>query len=128
MASVFRNFLSNAVKFTPEYGTISVHVDSMSTDTGRNLAVISVTDSGVGLSKENLRHLFEEVCVICICMFMYICMYMYLYIYACTYICRYIYIYIHIYICVYIYMHIYVYIYICIYTHIHISLHLGCTI
>jgi signal transduction histidine kinase len=57
---IYRNFLSNAVKFTPEHGTISVYVDSLNSETGENLAVISVTDSGVGLSEENLRHLFEE--------------------------------------------------------------------
>jgi signal transduction histidine kinase len=77
MALVLRNFLSNAVKFTPNGGTIGVNIsatkaDDASADKSNSdsldksaLAIhgrvmISVKDGGVGLSRENLKNLFKE--------------------------------------------------------------------
>ncbi|MCK6605869.1 MAG: tetratricopeptide repeat-containing sensor histidine kinase [Ignavibacteriaceae bacterium] len=47
--SVFRNILWNAVKFTEAGGSIEVEIAELNTS-----AVISVTDNGIGMSKENL--------------------------------------------------------------------------
>ena len=49
------NLLSNAIKFTNEGGKIivSVNVDE-------NESIISVEDTGVGISEENLDKLFEK--------------------------------------------------------------------
>ena len=52
---ILLNLLSNAIKFTPEGGrvTLTAHrADSMVT--------ISVRDTGVGISAEDLEHIFEE--------------------------------------------------------------------
>lgn len=51
---VMNNLLSNAFKFTPECGTVSVRLA-----TEGNEVVISVADTGKGISKENLAHVFE---------------------------------------------------------------------
>ena len=52
--SVFRNLISNALKFTPKGGNISIE------GIQENLfAKISIKDNGVGISPENLVHLFE---------------------------------------------------------------------
>jgi len=54
IATVVRNLLSNAVKFTPNQGTVTlslVREDKM--------AVISVKDTGIGISPENLGKLFK---------------------------------------------------------------------
>ena len=49
------NVLNNAVKFTPEYGNIALHVAS---HTGR--VEIAVVDDGVGIAKEELTRIFDR--------------------------------------------------------------------
>ena len=51
---ILLNLLSNAVKFTPEGGRISVA--ALATDAG---VQISVSDTGIGISKENQQLLFQ---------------------------------------------------------------------
>lgn len=51
---VINNLLSNAFKFTPEYGKVSVLVGS----NNRRL-LVEVQDTGEGMDKETLKHIFE---------------------------------------------------------------------
>jgi signal transduction histidine kinase len=53
---VLRNLVSNAIKFTPEGGTVEVS----GRPTGHSIE-FSVHDSGVGLTPEAARALFEPV-------------------------------------------------------------------
>ncbi len=53
ISTVIRNFISNAVKFT-ENGTITIEAKK----NNENIE-ISVVDSGLGISEENLKHLFR---------------------------------------------------------------------
>jgi ligand-binding sensor domain-containing protein/signal transduction histidine kinase len=53
-STVFRNILANAIKFTPENGNISVNMVIK-----EDFCEISVQDSGVGLSEENIQKLFR---------------------------------------------------------------------
>jgi signal transduction histidine kinase/tetratricopeptide (TPR) repeat protein len=50
---VFRNLISNALKFTPEGGTITLHTEVKS-----DFQHISVQDTGVGMKAEKLQTLF----------------------------------------------------------------------
>jgi signal transduction histidine kinase len=52
---VVYNLLSNAVKFTPDNGVVSVRVATFN-----DVAEISVTDSGIGISKEDQAVIFDE--------------------------------------------------------------------
>jgi signal transduction histidine kinase len=55
LQQVFWNLLSNAVKFVPDGGLITVQLEAQETA----IRVI-VSDSGVGISPENLPHVFER--------------------------------------------------------------------
>lgn len=55
MHTVFRNIISNAIKFTPINGSIQIR--SKQTETN---ITISIQDSGVGMSKEILHTIFEK--------------------------------------------------------------------
>jgi signal transduction histidine kinase len=55
MSQVFVNLLSNAQKYTPRGGSVTIHVsgDSMKTE-------ITVEDNGEGISEEDLPYVFER--------------------------------------------------------------------
>ena len=65
MLKVMNNLLSNAYKFTPEGGKIMVSVRWVDTDSpdskreGRHL-LISVADTGCGISDDDKRHVFDR--------------------------------------------------------------------
>ncbi|MEE8574931.1 MAG: response regulator, partial [Thermodesulfobacteriota bacterium] len=54
---IIYNLLSNAVKFTPEGGAVSVDARKRSSG-GREYCVLSVTDTGIGISKDGIEKLF----------------------------------------------------------------------
>ena len=58
---IFLNVISNAVKYTPEGGSISVALTEMPTKK-KNVITYKciVEDTGIGMSKEYLPHIFEE--------------------------------------------------------------------
>lgn len=51
---ILQNIIGNAVKFT-EKGLVSINAV-----TNENLVVIKIVDTGIGINKENLPHIFEE--------------------------------------------------------------------
>ncbi|HZY39906.1 MAG TPA: tetratricopeptide repeat-containing sensor histidine kinase [Mucilaginibacter sp.] len=51
---ILRNLISNAIKFTPENGTIT-----LGTTIENNQLIISVTDSGQGMSEDEVKKLFS---------------------------------------------------------------------
>lgn len=54
MATVFRNLLTNAIKFSNKNSVISINVEQTDTQT-----FVTVTDSGVGMGEEQLASLFK---------------------------------------------------------------------
>jgi len=58
---IFFNLVSNAVKYTPEGGTITLRINELpSGREGYALLKTEVEDTGVGMSKEFLPYLFDE--------------------------------------------------------------------
>lgn len=61
MRQIFINILSNASKFTPAQGRITVEVEEISNaDTGTAVMCFSFADTGIGMKEEFLEHLFES--------------------------------------------------------------------
>lgn len=51
------NLLTNAIKFTPEGGTIAIWLERV-----ESYAQITIIDTGIGISAEFLPHIFEQFC------------------------------------------------------------------
>ncbi|MDR2355102.1 MAG: response regulator [Clostridiales Family XIII bacterium] len=61
LAQVIANFLSNAVKFTPEEGEVSLSARLADEDAAGNCRLeFTVADNGIGISKENQAKLFHS--------------------------------------------------------------------
>jgi CheY-like chemotaxis protein len=58
MRQVLINLLNNAVKFTPEGGTITLEVSHVK-DSGNPYLRFVVIDTGIGISEENIQKLFQ---------------------------------------------------------------------
>jgi signal transduction histidine kinase len=56
---VILNFLTNAYKFTPEGGRVCVNVKEIGRSDGKVTVHTSITDSGIGMSEENITRLFK---------------------------------------------------------------------
>lgn len=60
LRQIFINILSNASKFTPEYGTIIFDIEELKSDIpGYAMIQFTFTDSGSGIKPEFLPHIFE---------------------------------------------------------------------
>jgi signal transduction histidine kinase len=55
MDRIINNLVSNAIKYTPTGGRVQIVLKSEN-----NFAQLDVTDSGIGIPEESLKHLFEE--------------------------------------------------------------------
>ena len=55
LTRVFTNILTNAIKFSPDRGTIAVV--AYRTD---HQVVVTITDQGEGISEEDLAHIFDR--------------------------------------------------------------------
>ena len=51
------NLISNAIKYTPEFGMVSIYV---SANTDSTILSISIEDTGVGISESELENIFER--------------------------------------------------------------------
>jgi len=60
LAQVITNLLGNAVKFTPEEGSVSLDARFLNEEDGVCTIKISVTDTGIGVSPEQQSRLFQS--------------------------------------------------------------------
>lgn len=55
LEQILLNIIGNAIKYTPEHGEVSV---SISAETSR--VVLTIKDTGIGIPKDDLNHVFER--------------------------------------------------------------------
>ncbi|MCL2125685.1 MAG: ATP-binding protein [Oscillospiraceae bacterium] len=60
LSQVITNLLTNAVKFTPENGTITLSAEQVAVEDGEATIRVAVTDTGIGISKEQQGKLFTS--------------------------------------------------------------------
>jgi PAS domain S-box-containing protein len=60
LAQVITNLLINAVKFTPEKGSIALNAQFLGEDKGLCTLQISVDDTGIGITREQQKRLFSS--------------------------------------------------------------------
>jgi signal transduction histidine kinase len=58
LAQVITNFMSNAIKFTPEGGTITLETELMNVEESMNKIRITIRDTGIGITEEQRRTIF----------------------------------------------------------------------
>lgn len=59
LVKIVANLLSNAFKFTPEEGRVTMEVNTLN-ENGRGLLELTVRDTGIGIPASELPHLFER--------------------------------------------------------------------
>ncbi len=60
ISQVLINLISNAIKFTPENGSIDIAVKEVKVENGQTVLEFSVKDSGIGITKEQQAKLFTS--------------------------------------------------------------------
>ncbi|WP_411375133.1 ATP-binding protein [Arthrobacter sp. MPF02] len=60
LQQVFTNLVSNAIKFTPSGGRIEVGGESHADDDGSRWATVRVADTGIGISSDEIDHVFTR--------------------------------------------------------------------
>ncbi len=59
LRQVLINILGNAVKFTPTGGSVTLQVERKAQYNGKSTLCFTITDTGVGISREYLPHIFD---------------------------------------------------------------------
>ncbi len=59
LSTVLRNLITNAIKFTPKNGNITISTKEVSEDNNQEFINMSVKDTGVGIKKEIQSKIFE---------------------------------------------------------------------
>lgn len=60
MERIYFNLLSNAFKFTPENGTVSVGLSVLTNGDGSKTMRLTVADTGTGVSVRHIQHIFDR--------------------------------------------------------------------
>ena len=57
--TIIRNLLTNAVKFSPKGGNVTIKAENIKNENNERYTEISVSDDGIGISEEKIKKLFK---------------------------------------------------------------------
>ncbi|MCB0279045.1 MAG: ATP-binding protein, partial [Calditrichaeota bacterium] len=57
---LFTNLIINAIKFSKQKGTITVHYDFTTRNKNQHFLIVEVQDTGVGIPKKDLAEIFSK--------------------------------------------------------------------
>ncbi len=57
---ILTNLVNNAIKFTPEHGTVDMSAKLISSENNIERILFSVTDTGIGIAKNRLENIFQS--------------------------------------------------------------------
>ena len=57
---IFRNLISNAIKFTPDGGKINISATLVNDQEKLSEVVVKIQDTGIGINKEDQKHIFDK--------------------------------------------------------------------
>lgn len=60
VTQILTNLVSNAIKFTPNDGTVRVKIDRVKSVEGQETIIFSVTDTGIGIREDRLDKIFQS--------------------------------------------------------------------
>lgn len=60
LKEIFNNVISNAIKYNRTNGSVTISLSEVTNDSGRKLARVTVRDTGIGISEENISCVFNE--------------------------------------------------------------------
>ncbi len=60
LIQILTNLVNNAIKFTPEHGTVDMSAKLISSEDNREKIIFSVTDTGIGIAKDRLETIFQS--------------------------------------------------------------------
>ncbi len=58
LSTIFRNLISNSIKFTPDFGSITLSVKENRTSS-KSLITVCIQDSGIGIKSDDLENIFK---------------------------------------------------------------------
>ena len=60
ITQVILNIISNAIKFTPQGGEITLKLETVKLQNGRPAAKVTISDTGIGIAPEDLNKVFAR--------------------------------------------------------------------
>ncbi|HAR63929.1 MAG: hypothetical protein DKM50_11115 [Candidatus Margulisiibacteriota bacterium] len=60
LRQVIFNVVGNAIKFTPEHGSVKIFIENYLPEVGAGFTKFTITDTGIGIKKEDYSKIFSE--------------------------------------------------------------------
>lgn len=60
ISQILTNLISNAIKFTNDYGEVNLTIKTISNTNDRTKIRFTISDNGIGISEDKIKHIFDD--------------------------------------------------------------------